>query len=98
MGRALLPTRKLLPRNVKVGDVVLVRYPNVSYSRWMIVDYAVNFGSPQVWSGRWAFGKDAGTWTIHTAKNGAERYVVKDARDAKRDAKRLATLPRNTHV
>lgn len=96
MGRALHPTRKITPAQVKAGDVVLVRYPYVSYSRWMIVDYVVGFRAPYVWSGRWVFSTDAGTWTIHATTE--ERYVVKDARDAKRDYDRLATLLRNTHV
>lgn len=98
MGRSNRPVRSLLPRNVKVGDVVLIRYPSVSSSRWMIVDYVVGYGPPHVWSGRWAFGKDAGTWVIYAAKNNTVKYTVKDRRDAQRDAERLAALPRNAHV
>lgn len=96
MGRALKPTRRVQARSVKAGDVVLVHYPDVKYSRWMIVDYAVGFGPAYTWSGRWVFGKDAGAWMIHAASNGT--YVAKHRDDARRDAKRLVALPRNAHV
>lgn len=92
MGRELKPTRRILPRNVRAGDVVLVRSKSGSL-RWMLVDYVVGFGRPHVWSGRWAFG---GQWTIHTAHRDADRYTVKHRDDAARDAERL--LRRGTRV
>jgi hypothetical protein len=92
MGRANRPVRTVKPGQVKAGDVVLVRYPSVPNSRWMLVDYVVGFGRPHVWSGRWAFGKDAGTWVIQVEHTDTARYTVKDARDAARDRQRLEAL------
>lgn len=87
MGRALHPTRRLLPGDVKVGDVVLLRWPHTSSTRWMLVD---EIPTPSVWVGRWAFGSDAGEDTAHVAVS--DTYTVKDERDAKRDRIRLASL------
>jgi hypothetical protein len=58
----------------------------------MLVDYAEGFGRPYVWSGRWAFGADAGTWTIQVEHTDTTRYTVKDAGDAQRDHRRLNAL------
>lgn len=98
MGRANRPVRSVSPAEVKAGDVVLIRYPHVKNSRWMLVDYAEGFGKPYVWSGRWVFGADAGKWTIQVEHTDDARYTVKDARDATRDHQRLNALRRNTHV
>lgn len=87
MGRASRPARTLTPAKVKAGDVVLIRYPHVKYSRWMIVDFATEHGRTPVWSGRWAFGQDAGKWTVHAASDA--RYTVKHPLDARRDWERL---------
>lgn len=86
MGRELKPTRQLFARNVKAGDVVLVRSERGSL-RWMLVDYVVGFGRPHVWSGRWAFG---GQWTIHVIHTDDVLVTVKHRDDAARDAARLA--------
>lgn len=87
MGRALKPTRRVRPGQVRAGDVVLVRAP-AGHLRWMIVDWAPwpGIGAPYVWSGRWAFG---GQWTIYTAHHSGDYYTVKDKSDATRDAERL---------
>lgn len=95
MGRALKPTRRVRPGQVKVGDVALVRSHVTSSLRWMIVDYVVGFGAPHVWSGRWAFG---GQWTIHTEHRNDNLITVKHRDDAARDAQRLAALRRSSHV
>lgn len=92
MGRALKPTRRVRPRAVSVGDVVLVRSRGTGNLRWMIVDGKVlipNMGAPYVWSGRWAFG---GQWTIHVEHHDDAWYTVKHVDDAKRDRIRLETL------
>lgn len=90
MGRANLPVRRVPPAEVESGDVVLLRWPWVSSSRWMLVEAVVE----GVWFGRWAFGRDAGTWVVHAATD--ETYTVKHERDAKRDRIRVESLPRNT--
>lgn len=86
MGRELLPTRRVAPRKVRAGDIVLVLARSGS-RRWLLVDYVVGFGRPYVWSGRWAFG---GQWAIHVAHRDNQTYVVKHRDDAARDAERLA--------
>lgn len=101
MGRANRPVRSVLPAEVKAGDVVLIRYPNVANSRWMLVDYVNDtpgLGAPYSWSGRWAFGVDAGKWTIQVEHRDGVRYTVKDSRDATRDHQRLNALRRNAHM
>jgi hypothetical protein len=91
VGRSNRPTRSVLITKIKPGDVVLIRYPAVANSRWMIVDDCnPTAGLPVVWSGRWAFGDDAGKWTIQRAEH--SEYTVKDPRDARRVRDRLATL------
>lgn len=95
MGRSYHPTRRVKPTAVRLGDVVLI--PRASGTRWLLVDY-VNPAMPGVaWSGRWAFGDDAGAWTIVQVDMHRD-YVAKDRRDAARDHDRLAKLPRNAHV
>lgn len=85
MGRELKPTRRLRPGRVRAGDVVLVRSRKGSL-RWMLVEYAVGYGRPHVWSGRWVFG---GQWTIHTVHRDDVLVTVKHRDDAARDAARL---------
>lgn len=90
MGRANLPTRRARARDVQPGDVVLIRSPEVLNTRWFLVDW-VNPVVPGVaWSGRWAFGKDAGHRTV--VRVAASHYTVKDERDARRDRARLELL------
>lgn len=88
--------RSVAPARVRAGDVILVRYPAVPNSRWLLVDHASEHGAPHVWSGRWAFGADAGEWTI--VKATADDYTVKDRLDAWRDRERLEALRRSAHV
>lgn len=98
MGRALRPTRRVTPKQVRKGDVALVRAPATGNLRWMIVDYVndiPNLGRPYVWSGRWAFG---GQWMIHVEHHDDTVYTVKDRRDAKRDAERLKALRLDAQV
>ena len=90
MGRELRPTRTVARARVRPGDVVLIRPPFVAGTRWMLVDYVTKHVATPVWSGRWAFGANAGAWTAHAATS--ERYTVKDRRDAARDAQRLEAL------
>ena len=89
MGRALKPTRRVRPGKVKAGDVVLVRSRATRSLRWMIVDYAVGFGRPHVWSGRWAFG---GQWVMHVEHYDDVWCTVKHVDDATRDRIRLEAL------
>lgn len=89
MGRASRPTRRLAAAQVQPSDVVLIRYPSVPNSRWMLVDYVVGYGAPHIWSGRWAFGKDAGAWVIQVTHTDDVTYTVKHPLDAKLDAERL---------
>jgi hypothetical protein len=96
MGRALRPTKRVSPRKVRVGDVVLLRTPHAKNNRWFAVDYVGQHTPPYVWSGRWVFGADAGVWTILNATD--ETYVVKDPRDAARDQAHLRALPRSAQV
>jgi len=85
VARALLPTRRIQARNVKAGHVVLVK-SRAGSLRWFVVGYAVGFGKPHVWSGRWAFG---GQWVMHVEHQ--DGYVtVKHNDDARRDVERLA--------
>jgi hypothetical protein len=73
----------------------MIKYPHAN-TRWMIVDFATQHVLTPVWSGRWVFGEDAGTWTTHAVTE--DTYTVKDRRDARRDKRRLAALPRNAHL
>lgn len=83
MTRELLPTRKIAPGRVRAGDVVRVK--SRAGVRWMLVDYAVGYGRPHVWSGRWAFD---GQWMIYTHHTNTV-VTVKHRDDARADAERL---------
>lgn len=89
--RSSQPTSRVTAREVKSGDVVLIRYPHVPNTRWMLVDEVLTLttGTP-VWIGRWPFGNDAGDSTVHTALD--KVYVRKGPDDARRDARRLDDL------
>lgn len=96
MGRASYPTRTVKRRAVRPGDVVLIRRPEVPNPRWLLVNWVNPVDPGVVWSGRWAFGADAGTWT--TQRVADQRYTAKDGRDARRDAERVNALPRRLPV
>jgi hypothetical protein len=75
---------------VRAGDVVLLRYPEVQNTRWLLVDYVTEHVATPVWSGRWAFGKDAGEHAARAATR--DRYVRKNAAEARRVWQRLEGL------
>ena len=90
MGRALRPTRQVSPGEVQPGDVVMLRWPHASNTRWMLVD---EVPTPSVWVGRWAYGQDVNELAAHVAVS--DTYTVKHERDARSDQIRLESLRSN---